>query len=853
MRRPVSHPTRQEPGGQSCSMPLSSLQWRVRHWSILPWTRLSYPYHDCGTGHSRSAAVAILYHKYLSRISSSADAVRANWPQIYFGVAFTTLATLILELSLTRIFSVVFYYHFAFLAISIALFGLGAGGVFSYVAASWRGDLFEKLGTLAAVNSLAVLASLSFIISRTGELGNLTLALIYFASALPFFLSGAIVSLVISETIERIDKVYFFDLLGASGGCLLLVPLLNNFGGPNTVLAAAIMLAVSSAVWYNIAGRVTGRAVAVALALMFVLLIAYNGQRHLIDIRWAKGQKLPVESFNSWNSFSRIGVSREGDSNRLQIVIDADAATGIPDFDPDALTASQRFNLLTQGPGFAYQIRPGAKALIIGPGGGWDVARALASGSKDITAVEINPIIATKVMREKFAAASHRLYFRPEVHIQVEDGRSFVRRSTDKFQVLQATLVDTWASTAAGAFALSENNLYTTDAFRDYLNHLTEDGLMVFTRWGFDPPRESLRLISLARSALGDLNEKEAWRHIIVVREDADKIKGWGAQDTVLIFRKPLPPADVATARQAVTKNKSMQAIYIPGDAVSNPFSELLMSADPKAFWSNYQFDVSPVSDDRPFFFYTVQPRDVWSFFRQGVGAAADSKINRALPLLFGLVGISLLATIVVLALPPLLLGTKLPSEKGVRGSLWYFVFIGAGYILIQVALIQKFVLFLGHPTYALTVIIFSMLISSGFGSYFSRRFTTDQSGSRLRWILLSVTLAVTVLAFIASPISEWGIGLPLEVKMLITVLLIAPAGFLMGIPFPTGLTLLEARYPQAVRWAWSLNAASSVMGSATAIFLAVYLGLRMTLLIGGALYLGALLVLLGHKVNKLL
>ena len=754
------------------------------------------------------------------------------------------MATLILELSLTRIFSVVFYYHFAFLAISIALFGLGAGGVFSYVAASWRGDLFVKLGLLAATNSVIVLASLVFIITRAGELGNGTLALIYFASALPFFLTGAIVSLVISETIERVDKVYFFDLLGASGGCLLLVPLLNNFGGPNTVLAAAVMLAVSSAVWYNIAGRVTGRAVAVALALVFVLLIAYNGKRHLIDITWAKGQKLPAESFSSWNSFSRIGVSREGDSNRLQIVIDADAATGIPDFDPAALSQPERFNLLTQGPGFAYQIRRGAKALIIGPGGGWDVTRALASGSRDITAVEINPIIATKIMREKFAAASHRLYFRPEVHIHVEDGRSFVRRSGEKYQVLQATLVDTWASTAAGAFALSENNLYTTDAFRDYLNHLTDDGLMVFTRWGFDPPRESLRLISLAMSALGDLGEREPWRHIVVVREDAAKIKGWGAQDTVLIFRKPITPADLASARFAVTQNHSMQLIYLPGQDIANPFSELLKSPDPKAFWNRYQFDVSPVSDDRPFFFYTVQPRDVWSFFRQGVGAAADSKINRALPLLFGLVGISLLATLVVLALPPLLLGTKLPTEPGVRGFLGYFVFIGAGYILIQIALIQKFVLFLGHPTYALTVIVFSMLISSGFGSYFSRRLVSSRSGTRLRTVLIAVALAVTLLALVAAPISESGIGLPLPIKMLITVLLIAPVGFLMGIPFPTGLSKLEECYPHAVRWAWSLNAASSVMGSATAIFLAVYLGLRTTLLIGGLLYLGALLVI---------
>src|SRR4029077_3907031 len=209
------------------------------------------------------------------------------------------------------------------------------------------------------------------------------------------------------------------------------------------------------------------------------------------------------------------------------IVIDADASTTIADFDIEHLTASQRFNLMHQGPGYAYLIRPGAKALIIGPGGGWDVTRALGSGSKDITAVEINPIIAQTVMRERFAALSKRLYFRPEVHVVVEDGRSFVRRSADRYQVIQATLVDTWASTAAGAFALSENNLYTTDAFRDYLQHLTSDGLAAFTRWGFEPPRESLRLVSLAIDALTQLGENDAWRHIIVGREGS--VAGWGA------------------------------------------------------------------------------------------------------------------------------------------------------------------------------------------------------------------------------------------------------------------------------------------------------------------------------------
>jgi hypothetical protein len=448
------------------------------------------------------------------------------WPQVYLCVGLTTMATLLLELSLTRIFSVVFYYHFAFLAISIALFGLGVGGVFSYVVAGWKGSVYAWLGRLSAVNGLLAIGALLVILAQQRNPTNWDLAIIYFTTALPFFVSGTIVSLAISETIERVNRVYFFDLMGAACGCLLLIPLLNGFTGPNTVVAAAITFAAAAAIWHSMAGSVKGRIGCVALALLLVAFLTINQRSHIVDISHAKGRALFHEYFQKWNSFSRIGVAYSPSDGIDMIYIDADASTGIANFDFDHLTPAQRHDLLDQGPALPYAVRPGAKALIIGPGGGWDVARALASGSHDITGVEINPIIATTIMREKFPEKSRNLYLRPDVHIYVEDGRSFVRRSPDKYQVLQATLVDTWASTAAGAFALSENNLYTTDAFRDYLSHLTDDGMAAFTRWGFDPPRESLRLISLAMEALGQLGETEPWRHVIVGREGSTAISG---------------------------------------------------------------------------------------------------------------------------------------------------------------------------------------------------------------------------------------------------------------------------------------------------------------------------------------
>src|SRR5580698_4904140 len=213
----------------------------------------------------------------------------SNWPLLYTAVALTTMATLLLELSLTRIFSVVFYYHFAILAISIALFGMGTGGVFSYVVTARGGNVYSKLGALGLANALCVVASLWFILSRSSELRYGTLAAVYLASALPFFLAGTVVSIAISEAIERVDRAYFFDLAGAAAGCLVLIPFLDTFGGPNTVIASAVFFAIAAAIWFHQAGNFRRRAAAVLAALLLVVLMVANGRMHVLDVRVAKG------------------------------------------------------------------------------------------------------------------------------------------------------------------------------------------------------------------------------------------------------------------------------------------------------------------------------------------------------------------------------------------------------------------------------------------------------------------------------------------------------------------------------------------------------------------------------------
>ncbi|MCU0228874.1 MAG: hypothetical protein MUF01_14670 [Bryobacterales bacterium] len=766
---------------------------------------------------------------------------RQDWPRVYLGVFFTALATLLLELALTRLFSVVFYYHFAFLAISIALFGLGGGGLLSYLLGR-RSHYQRRAAWLLLSNAVLLPAALWAFVQVERDPGPGLLAVVFFAAATPFFIAGAVLSLVIGETIQRVERVYFFDLLGAAAGCMLLVPFLNSFGAPNTVLAAAVTYAVAASLWFSASRMAVMRAAGVGAALLLVILMVVNGKSRVLDLRFAKGKELGAELFVKWNSFSRVALRVPPGQQQPEIVIDGDASTGIPPYDLNQLTQRDRDVLLGMGPGFVYNLRPGAAALVLGAGGGWDVARALASGSGDVTGVEINPAIANTIMRERYPQLSRSLYQRPDVRISVEDARSFVRRAQRQWDVIQLTLVDTWASTAAGAFALTENNLYTTQAFREYRDRLTPHGVLAFTRWGFTTPRESLRLVALARETFADSPTADLSGQVMVLRENSRLLDGWGSLDTILIARQPFTEADLFLAKDRAAA-RGLEIVYLPGVPGDTPYHQLLRTADPSAFYRSYPFDVSPVSDNRPFFFYTVQRGDLLRMLLPIAEGSADYQINRALPTLLGLLAISLTATALVLLLPAVFLRTRLPQDRRVRGFLLYFVCLGAGYILVQVSAIQSFVLLLGHPTYSLTVIVFAMLTFSGLGSYFSTRLVGD-CVRRLRLALALAASAIAVLALLAGPITTMAVSWPIPMKILLTVLAIGAPAFVMGIPFPKGLQLLERLHAPSVRWAWALNAAASVLGSVGAIGLAITLGLRETMLAGCLCYVVAAAIL---------
>ncbi len=760
------------------------------------------------------------------------------------GIALASFSALLLELALTRLFSVVLFYHFAFLAISIALLGMGSGGVLAHMgrARLARFETHALLATLCAANAVIIPVVLEIVLRVPVSL-SLTganfwhLTAIYLASALPFYLTGLEFSVLFARESEHIPRLYGSDLLGGALACLGVVPLLNFLGGPNTVLFAAVMAAMAGAVW---AARPALRNLAGLLALLLLALIAANYSGRWIDITYAKG-KLRDRSwveFARWNAISRVEVDRQGGAKA--VVIDADASTYIMNADLNQWHRTEwEKDLMSAPPALANVLRPRGDYAIIGPGGGVDVLRAVANGSPNVTGIEINPIIANTVMRGRYADYSNHLYERPEVHIYVTDGRSFVRNARQSFDVVQMTLVDTWASTAAGAFALSENSLYTADAFREYFEHLKPDGIIAITRWEFRQPREALRVVSVAIEALHELGVKNPARNFIVASQG--DLNEDGIPVVVLAKKSAFTPEEEAEVRRHLKKYSGLTALYLPSTRGANPFSALIAGNDPYAFARQYPYNVAPVNDDAPFFFFTLKLSQV--LHHEGLSEGIDWKVNLGVAVLLMVFVISLLAVLAFLAVPLAFSGGR--SQGVVR--LLYFVAVGVGYILVEIAFIQRFVLFLGHPTYALTVVVFLLLLSSGAGSLASRRWLAR---IRRTWIpLTTIVAALAAYVWMLPRLLNALVGLPFPAKLLVSAGLLVPLGFAMGMPFPSGLRALATApaltAPQplqnVVEWAWAVNAGSSVLGSVVAMVIAIQFGLNATLACGALAYLLAI------------
>jgi spermidine synthase len=775
-------------------------------------------------------------------VSSASDRVLLS------GIALSSFAALLLELALTRLFSVVLFYHFAFLVISIALLGLGAGGVFAYM---WKARLAllptrSLAAWLCVANAAVVPLVLETVlytpVSLTFSRSNvLRLTLIYLASAFPFFLTGLQLSIVFARQPDRIPRLYSADLVGGAMACLGIVPLLNLLGAPSTILVAACAASFAATAW---APERPLRRLSGAVAGALALLIVVNYKSQSIDIVYAKGRLVDrsATEFARWNAISRVEVDRTEDGKL--IIIDSDAATSLMDVELQNWKGSKwERKLMSSPPAIANVLRPHGDFAIIGPGGGMDVVRAVAEGSPNVTGIEINPTITKTIMRGKYADYSHHLYENSQVHIHTTDGRTYLRNTKERFDVIQMTLVDTWASTSAGAFALSENNLYTVEAFQEYFDHLRPDGLIAVTRWEFRHPREALRVVSVAMEALHRLGVDDTSKHFMVVSEG--DLSTDGVYVLVLAKKCAFTAAEESAAKAHVAAYPGLVFQYLPSQPRENPFSSLIAGNAPRAFAAQYLYNVSPVTDDAPFFFFTLKPGQIWRLLGHHGGEykGIDWKVNVGVAVLGIVLAISVIAVLAFLIVP---LAARIGVAHRQSASLLYFVAVGLGYILTEIAFIQRFVLFLGHPTYSLTVVVFLLLLSSGLGSLVSRRRLPDTSRVWIPLILIVATLLLNVLGLPA--LLRALVGLPFPIKTLVSAVLLIPLGFVMGMPFPSGLRALASRAgcstgENAIEWAWAMNAASSVLGSVLAIIIAIQYGLTITLACGALAYLIASLL----------
>jgi predicted membrane-bound spermidine synthase len=754
----------------------------------------------------------------------------------FLGVAVVSLATLVLELTLTRLFSATMFYHFAFLAISIALFGSGASGVALYVlrpridGARTAGLLAVFSALYAATTVVALLVILSHPLSPVAPgLSTLgSLAWIYGAAALPFFFSGCVITLAITAWAGDISRLYLFDLAGAALGCLVLVPTLALLGAIDTVLLVAVLALVGG--WL-----LSRRRFILPLLGAAAALLAYNHVTGHITLRESKGLSEEMVVFSRWNSFSRVTVTRTDDPDRLLIFIDSDAATILF---RDGADLERHRGLADRAEGLAYQLGGRDKVLVIGPGGGLDVILSRLHGAREVTAVELNPLVARDVMSsEPFRTFSGRLYEQPGVRLVVDEGRSFLRRSRESYDLIAATMVDTWAATAAGAFALSENNLYTVEAFSDYLDRLAPGGILSMNRWYQEPPDQLLRLVSLGRAALAARGHPDASRHFLVVRGPEEGMPLTTA--TLLLKKSPFTDEEVDRA-EAFARRLGLELLYTPRTRPPSDLTRLVTTPNPSAFWRGFPSDVSPTTDNSPFFFQTAR---LGSLVSKRWARGEWRRTNLGTLVLFGLVGITALLVLAFVVGPLLLVRRRLrgTARRARLPFLLYFACLGAGFIVVEVVLIQRCVLFLGHPAYALTVVLFALLLFSGLGSLLSGRFADAALVRHLRWAILAVVGLVALAVLLLAPMFYALVHLAAPWRVLVTIATLAPLGLAMGMPMPTGIRLLHARAPELIPWAWGVNGAASVLGSVGAVALAMVAGFDLALLAGACLYLAGL------------
>ena len=734
-------------------------------------------------------------------------------------IACFSSAVLLTEVTLTRIFSVVLMYHYAYLVLSIALFGLGAGGIFHFVTDVLRRSMVW-LALLPMITGIGLLVSIGTILRIPFSPQLLTadnlinLLAIVLVTAVPFFLAGLFIPYLLMAYREEIPQLYASDLLGAATGCISAVLLLGLIGAMGTPFVAAVLFGLAGL--FIPLENPSRLKIGVVAALCAIVTLGWAAG--LLHLEFVKGQDETVE-FERWNAFSRITVSDSDD--RKVIHIDASAATDIL---PASMVTTGGQALLGTVTGLVYRLRAKSNVLIIGPGGGRDVVAAMAADSR-ITAVEINPIITGDVMTELYLDYSGAIYHDPSVNVVTADARSYLERSNEVFDVIQANAVDTWAAASGGGFTLSESYLYTVEAFENYFQHLKDDGILQVGRWSFRQPQQLARIVAVAVEAFRRMDVIQYTGHFFAVADTAHE-QGGVSPGVVFIKKTPFTAAELKLLRQA-SEEEGFGVLYDPAIAEPNVYSELIRPSDHDRFLKEYPLDIRPPTDNWPFFFLTLRWRDVVSVWDTPEEAR---KNNSGLFLILVVFGAMLFLTTICFILPLIVTGRcRIRLAPGM-----FFLNIGLAFMMVEAVLIQHASLFLGHPSISFLTVLCALLLGTGLGSWHTCRTATERAATDLRRSLTWAVVTILVVS-VALPVWElfgfqWAIGY----RVIWLGLPIFLTGLVLGRLFPLGLRLCEEA---EIPWAWALNGSASVLGSIAAILIAMGVGFSWVLWITAGLY----------------
>lgn len=778
-------------------------------------------------------------------------------------IALAAAATLVWEVLLTRVSALRLAFHFSFLVVSNALFAVGVAGVVLTLARA-RTAGREREWAARACAGLAASLPLTYAFLLSWEVpaqfrlsdvsSSLGLAAFNAVAAVPFLFGGAAIGLLLQASASRVHRVYAADLLGAALGCVA-TPFVLWGAGAGGALAASIALALLATAALSAPGG-RGRVAAIALATLALAASPFIDARYPVPSK-TELQLTAETTFiagderlsSRWSALSRVDVDRIPEDERSLflrtpgvpmprpeaqafLMQDGSAGTYIHDYTgtPEALEGL-RLSLYALG---ASVFEP-ESVFIIGAGGGDDLWAHRASGTQRIKAIELNRAI-IDVHEDQLADWSRDLLEAPGVDLVHGEGRSMLLAETERFEMVQMSGIDTWTALQSGAYMLAENFLYTRDAVRDMFGVVDADGAVQVTRFSGD--KEALRLLATFREVHAEIGEGDFQRCVACVPA--------GSFLSVLVKRTPFTDEEVRRL-DAFLERSGAPAVVHPREPGVGALDAFVRSDAPERFIAEYPFDIRPVGDDRPYFFHFHRWNDL-GLARRSIDAPTTVTQGNPLFLLGQLAFAALLA--VLLLAPALRAALSGAGEGGPaaahappRGSLavsalGYFGGIGAGYIVLQVALLQKLVLLVGHPLHSLTVTLFTMLLGTGAGAYLSRRAFSGDAPARRLWAVpigLAVVTAAIVLG--SEDLFAWAIPRSDALRFALAAAMVAPIGLLLGIPFAHGIEAVERHTPALVPWAWAANAATTVVGSIVAVVVSINFGFDAVFGLGVALY----------------